>query len=1028
MLTSATLSIPTENDPDGFAFIKRTLGLEDATPHPLPPDLPYEKAHLIVPRHLPEARESTLPRFQKILHEELRVLAGKTHRSLHLFTSNRRLRDAQKALEDQPHLRVPLTRKEREDMANAIRQDPDQPVLALGSRAYMEGVDFPNLKVVSLERIPFPVPSPLLNARAQRLAEQIDRFDGWWDYYLPKGVLSFVQAFGRLIRDRRKEVGHGAFILWDKKLVNAVYKAMFLRALPPNVNQRLPETRSEFYDVLSPILGVPREELPFEEHEGEALRALRNILEGPGSVAEKARRIAEEVFKLTLDEDRFSKQLEAITAALEGRDLIGLLPTGYGKSLAFQIAALMQEGLTLVISPLVALMKDQADRLVEKGLPVGAIHSLMTGSEQRAVLEEVRKGRVQLLYVSPERVNRNQDLQKLLADKNRTGQLNRVVFDEAHCLIQWGFDFRPDYLKALRWLNKEMPGIPKSFFTATLFPRDKARLINEAGIKDPVLIQPESFQRRNLRYFVRKVNGDFEKFRRLVQALMWLQDKYGPRDDGENEKGFSAIIYVSTRAEADRIAWALRRLLTNISVEAYHAGLGTVERREIQDRFMDGTTQVVVATTAFGMGIDKDNVRLIVHWRPPLSLEEYLQQTGRAGRDGEEAHLLLLVTKGDWGFLDRMAGVGKGGEAWRRYARNLISLLQENGEGPQRFYREELLEELYKRVNPEGSEDQVEIHNQDEHEDENESKRIYSLDLGQLDQLLNTLEMAGVLEYEYQPGKALLMAPDESQLRAALQPEEFGWLKRAEYHGGHRGDELNYQNLSPEQAEHVDAMLFNLARERRIDLYYHREPLLSIQPSEIMHERYMQWDEMMGKRRDKAKARVKLVRKFVEASTCRTQFLLKHLGERLAEPCGCDLCTRDSGPWEAIPAPTDEELERAYQPLDTLLAFFARAEERSRNKDPMRVYLGKNSTLRALRNKDYVSDEHRLSRKYTTHPLFGHLSFIRERELERTFNEALKKGYLEEKAPSSYGPPLYGLTEKGWQRYRRGRRKEVKRA
>ncbi|RIH87507.1 ATP-dependent DNA helicase RecQ [Meiothermus luteus] len=1006
ILTSATLSVPTEKDAEGFGHIKRLLGLEEARHRRLPPSLPYDKAHLLVPRHLPEARESTLSRFQRMLHEELREILPKAHRSLSLFTSLVRLEDAKNALRDHPHLLAPLTRKEREDIASHIKQNPEAPVAALGSRSYMEGVDFPALKLVNLERIPFPLPSLLLSRRMERAYEQ--GLDKWWDYYLPKAALSFAQAFGRLIRDRRERVGDGAFVLWDKKLLNAAYQEAFYRALPPGVHRHFPENRKSLYDRLAEILGIDRAQFPQGELEDEALRQLKEILRSDLEPLGKARRIAEKVFELEVDEERWRKQAEAIQAALDGQNLVALLPTGLGKSLAFQIPALMQEGLTLVISPLVALMKDQADRLLELGLPVGAVHSLMGSGEQRSVLDEVRAGRVQLLYVSPERVNRSGDLWRLIQDEHARGRLRRVVFDEAHCLVEWGFDFRPDYLKALEKLEA-LEGVPKSFFTATLTPKDLERLKKAAKLEAFQRIKPESFHRPNLRFVVRKAQGEVGKFQVLAKALHWLTE-YG--------EGGSAIVYTATRAEAERLAWALGRLFPNLEVEAYHAGLGPVPRREAQERFTSGETRVMVATTAFGMGIDKANIRLVVHWRPPRSLEEYIQQSGRAGRDGKEAYCLLLHTRSDWGFLEWMVGVGHGGQAYGEFARRLIRLLE--NKGTLVGYRQEIYREIYEE--PDEGEVEEDLSEEDEEEEEAAAPPRREVGLENLERTLSGLERAGILEYDFPLGKALLLE-SRDVLREHLTQEALATLYKAGYKGSERGDELDFSRISPGEALELDRKLYQLFRERKIHLYHYREPLLRIQVGGRPKDGYFDWHEEQEKLRTQSKERLSRVQAYAENGRCRAQVLLKHLGESPGS-CGvCDICTKDAGPWEALEGLETEELERAYRPLDTLLAFFAWAEENAWPKEGRYMYLGKTSTLMALRGRDR-GQSGSLSRKYTDNRFFGHLSFFKPKELERAFDAALRERYLEEKDRYD-GVPLYGLTERGRARHGRRLKREV---
>ncbi|MDC7240149.1 MAG: RecQ family ATP-dependent DNA helicase, partial [Spirochaetales bacterium] len=327
-------------------------------------------------------------------------------------------------------------------------------------------------------------------------------------------------------------------------------------------------------------------------------------------------------------------QEEIINAVLEGKDVFASMPTGGGKSICYQIPALALEGLTLVISPLIALMKDQVDAAVESGIAAAYLNSTLKADEAASVYSRLYRGEIKLLYISPERLALDGYLDKL-----KELPIRFFAVDEAHCLSEWGHDFRPDYL-SLAMLRDAFPGVPIAAFTATATKKVQKDIVRILKLNDPFLIRA-SFNRKELYYRVDR------KEKTLAQISSFIKD----------HEGQAGIVYRTSRKDVEKTAAHLSE--RGIRALPYHAGLSQALRAENQEKFNNDDVQVICATIAFGMGIDKSNIRFVIHGDLPKSMEGYYQETGRAGRDGLESHCLLLYSAGDLVkqqyFIDQIA-------------------------------------------------------------------------------------------------------------------------------------------------------------------------------------------------------------------------------------------------------------------------------------------------------------------------------------------------------------------------------------
>ncbi len=312
-------------------------------------------------------------------------------------------------------------------------------------------------------------------------------------------------------------------------------------------------------------------------------------------------------------------QEEAMRSVLDGRDSVVVLPTGGGKSLCYQAPAMCREGLAVVVSPLISLMKDQVDALVSNGIPAAFVNSTQSGAERSRVVDDLRSGRVKLLYVSPEKLVQDRMIE-FLKDLN----VSTFAIDEAHCVSEWGHDFRPEY-RQLNLLRENFPTVGLHAYTATATERVREDIVKSLRLRQPDILVG-SFDRPNLIYKVERRKSGLGQVREILGR----------------HKGESGIIYCTTRNDVDSLSLELNG--QDCKTLPYHAGMPDDDRRRNQDAFIQESCDIIVATVAFGMGIDKSNVRFVIHYGMPKALENYQQESGRSGRDGLEAECCLLYS------------------------------------------------------------------------------------------------------------------------------------------------------------------------------------------------------------------------------------------------------------------------------------------------------------------------------------------------------------------------------------------------
>ena len=557
-------------------------------------------------------------------------------------------------------------------------------------------------------------------------------------------------------------------------------------------------------------------------------------------------------------------QADIIRSVAAGHDTLGLMPTGGGKSITFQVPALAMPGLCLVVTPLIALMKDQVDHLRHLGITAAAVYSGQTHEEQLKHLDNAVLGGYKFLYVSPERL-----ATPPFQNKVQRMQVSLLTVDEAHCISQWGYDFRPHYLRIAE-VRRLLPGVPVLALTATATPQVVADIQERLHFAQPCVYRM-SFERSNLRYVVRHTENKHDELLHILQCVPG-----------------SAIVYTRSRGGTRQVAEQLQA--AGIEALYYHAGLTTVDKDVRQRTWQSGRVRVMVATNAFGMGIDKPDVRLVVHTDLPDSLEAYFQEAGRAGRDGHTAFAVLLYNKSDHSkLMRRVPETFPPRDYVRRVYEDVTSFLQvAEGEGEGRTYEFEL--ERFCRVFhhfPVPAVSALQLLTRAGYidyreEDENTSRLLFLVTREQL------YHVEGLSQMEERVLNAVMrtyggifadyVSLDESRLAAAAQ-------------------------LTAEQVYHALRQL----TLRRILNYVPRKRVPRITFTQRRVDTcYVQLDtEVYDRRLEQYKARIDAMLGYAtEHDTCRSRYLLHYFGDDSADCGHCDVC-RDAQ--AAAPSATEAE-------------------------------------------------------------------------------------------------------------------------
>ncbi|MFH1281450.1 MAG: RecQ family ATP-dependent DNA helicase, partial [Candidatus Omnitrophota bacterium] len=639
-------------------------------------------------------------------------------------------------------------------------------------------------------------------------------------------------------------------------------------------------------------------------------------------------------------------QERAIDNVLNGKPSVVIMPTGGGKSLCFQLPALVLDGVTIVISPLIALMKDQVDNLKRVGIPATYVNSSISQSETLARLEAVQRGSFKLLYIAPERFY-NQEFLKVLTDI----KVSLFAVDEAHCISQWGHDFRPSYVR-LRDAIELVGSPPVLALTATATPEVRQDIIKQLDLKNPDLVIT-GFARPNLQFGVVRAN-EGSKPRIVLEAIQGALDKSG-------------IIYVGTRARADAL---LQYLLENdIEAVGYHAGMEAEDRKWVQNNFITGQAKIIVATNAFGLGIDKEDVRFVIHYDMPGTVEAYYQEVGRAGRDSQPSFCLLLYNSRDRALHEFFI---KGDNPPAYTVREIYEILTSHESDTVLITYSELSEML--------------------------SGSMPDMAIGTG---LKILEKEGyIARAREKNGNAYLKLNKDYAavfkslgVKAKKQRELFSGIYER------YGNEINrgWQFIPNEIAEILEVKKESLMRlvrqlkENGLAEYHPPFKGTEIRILKRVNSREIKFDEAAMKAKLKAAYRkLDQIEDYVFDLGCRQKFILDYFGDSQSKQCGqCDVCSAQRGYDKS-------EADKARGILDTIMAEAEdaprkeRVREKPKKKSLLNTKLTQLETLE-LYNQGRSIEEMASARELKPETIVNHICFLFEKGVIKDIDKLVDK-------------------------------------